>query len=102
MSGIDPITGLPEEIGSFEDLAKETQHVFLSTQKRKFGKIHTVIEGIDDKEISLKDLTKEFKSRFATGGTYKDGMIDLHGDRLKAVRDLLIKMGFPPDTIKIK
>jgi translation initiation factor 1 len=102
MSGIDPITGLPEEIGSFEELAKETQDVLLSTQKRRFGKVHTVIEGLDDKEINMKDLTKQLKSKFATGGTIKDGIIDLHGDQMRGVKDVLIELGFPPDSIKMK
>jgi len=100
MSAIDPITGLPEEVGSFEDLAKETQLIVVSTQKRKFGKTHTVIEGIDEKEIDLKDLTRRFKVMFATAGSMKEGIIDLHGDFSRDVRDRLIELGFPRDRIQ--
>lgn len=102
MGGIDPITGLPTEIGAFQNIAKESQTITVKTEKKKFRKIYTVIEGIDDKEIDMKTLSKKFKSAFACGGTSKDGVIELQGEHLKGVKQLLIKEGFSPENIRIE
>ena len=61
-----------------------------------------MIEGIDEKELSLKDLAKKLKEQFACGGTAKDGKIELQGDHKSKVKQFLVKMGFPPDTIEVK
>ena len=100
MPEIDPKTGLPKELGVWESIAKEEQAITLKKIKKKFGKISTVITGIDPKEIDIKDLAKKLKSKFACGGTAKKGIIELQGDHIDGVKDELIKLGFKPDTIK--
>jgi translation initiation factor 1 len=70
--------------------------------KRKFGKIVTVVEGLDDKQVSIKDLTKTLKSKLACGGTTKEGHIELQGDHKSRVKEVLVKMGFSPDMIDIR
>lgn len=101
MPEIDPITGLPKELGAFENLAKESQKITVSMTKKKFGKQYTVVEGINEHELDLKDLAKKLKAKFACGGTAKDGMIELQGNHAKEIRSELIKLGFSPDTIEI-
>lgn len=100
MSDIDPITGLPKELGSWENLVKESQQVTIKLEKRKFGKQYTVIEGINQNEIDVKDLAKKLKNKFACGGTGKDGVVELQGNHIKNVREELIKLGFPQETIR--
>ena len=102
MSDIDPITGLPKELGAWETITKEGQTIKVYLERKKFKKFSTIIEGIDEKEISLKDLAKKFKEQFACGGTAKDGKIELQGDHKSKVKGSLVSMGFPPDTIEIK
>jgi translation initiation factor 1 len=85
-----------------ETIAKESQEVVLSLEKKKFGKVYTVVQGIDDKEINLHDLTKELKSKLACGGTFKQGKIELQGNHLQKVRETLLGLGFTPDTIVVK
>jgi len=102
MSEIDPITGLPKELGTWETITKEDQTIKVYLERKKFKKFSTMIEGIDEKDISLKDLAKKLKEQFACGGTAKDGKIELQGDHKSKVKDFLVKMGFPPDTIEVK
>lgn len=102
MPEIDPITGLPKELGTFENLAKENQKVTVSITKKKFGKEYTVIEGINEHELDMKDLAKKLKAKFACGGTAKDGTIELQGNHAKEIKGELVKLGFAPDTIEVK
>ena len=102
MSEIDPITGLPKELGAWETITKEGQTIRVYLEKKKFKKFSTMIGGIDEKDVSLKDLAKKLKEQFACGGTAKDGKIELQGDHKSKVKQFLVKMGFPPDTIEVR
>ena len=102
MVEIDPITGLPKELGLFDNVAKENQKVTVTIEKKRFGKEYTIIQGIDTKAIDLKDLAKTLKHKLACGGTAKDGQIELQGNHLDEVPAILIKNGFAPETIEIK
>ncbi len=102
MPEIDPITGLPKELGVFENLARESQKITVKVVKKKFGKQYTVIEGINEHEINIKDVTKKLKAKFACGGTAKGSMIELQGNHLKDIKAELVKLGFAPESIDIK
>lgn len=102
MSEIDPITGLPKELSAWEDIAKEDQKIMVKKVKKKFGKPYTIIEGIDEKAIDIKNLAKQLKGKFACGGTSKDGKIELQGDHTQKVKAELIKAGFPQETIEVR
>ena len=94
--------GLPKELCVCENIAKESQEIKVYTIKKKFGKLNTVIDGIDIKQIDIKDLTKKLKNHLACGGTSKEGKIELQGDHKFKVQEELKKLGFPPDTINVK
>lgn len=102
MSEICPKCGLPRELCVCETIAKESQIINVYVIRKKFGKKYTVIEGIDSKEIDLKDLTKKLKTKFACGGTAKGGRIELQGDHKQKVRENLVQMGFSHETIDIR
>lgn len=101
MSEICSNCGLPKELCVCETIAKETQTIQVKKIKKKFGKISTLIQGINEKEINLKDLAKKLKSKFACGGTAKKGVIELQGDHAEEVKEALVKLGFKPETIQI-
>jgi translation initiation factor 1 len=86
--------GLPVDLCICKEIAKEQQLVKISTSKKKFGKIITVIEGINEKEVDLKALSKSLKSRFACGGTVKGGCIELQGNQKEVVKKTLREMGY--------
>ncbi len=102
MTDICTKCGLPSELCVCEAIARESQTITVRIEKRKFGKKYTLIEGIADKNIDLHDLTKGLKNKLACGGTTKEGRIELQGDHMVKVRDVLMKMGFSPGTINLK
>lgn len=93
-----PKCGLPKEACVCEKLAKSKQKIKVSTERRRFGKLTTVIKGIEDKEIDIRKIAKELKSELACGGTIKGNTIELQGDHEKKVKEKLIKLGFPAET----
>ncbi len=102
MSEICITCGLPTDLCVCESIAKESQRIVVRIEKRKFGKKYTIVEGIDEKEIDLKDLVKKLKNKFACGGTAKGGIIELQGDHIRRVKEVLISMGFAQETIDVK
>lgn len=101
MSQICPKCGLTKDICVCETIALESQIVKVKLVKRRFGKLTTLIEGIDKKSINLKDIAKKLKEKFACGGTVKDAIIELQGDHTTQVKQALVKMGFDENSIKI-
>ena len=94
--------GLPKELCACETIAKERQVIAVTSAKKKFGKICTVVEGINEKEINIKEVLKNLKNSLACGGTVKEGVIELQGDHKQKVKKLLIEMGFAPESIEVK
>lgn len=99
---IDPITGLPKELGVFEDISKDSQSIKVYVIKKKFGKKYTIIEGLDSKNIESKDIAKKLKGKFACGGTSKGGKIELQGDYRSQIRKVLVGLGFNAENIVVK
>ncbi len=92
--------GLPPEL--CEQLTREQQVIKIRLDRRKFGKEVTIIEGLMDSKDRLKQLAKKLKSKLATGGTVKDGRIELQGDHRHRVREILVEeMGYPPENVII-
>ena len=100
MVDIYPKCGLPKDICVCDTLEKEEPHsIKIYIDKKRFGKLMTVIEGLDSKE--LKKVAKELKHMLSTGGTSKDGQIMLQGDHRKRAKDALVKMGYKEEYISI-
>lgn len=95
---IDPKTGLPVEAMAWEDLAKSEQRIQISTVKKKFGKIATVISGFE-KGMDLKKIAKQLKEELGCGGTVKGSEIELQGDHRKKVIPILVELGFDESSI---
>jgi translation initiation factor 1 len=94
--------GLPSDLCVCESIAKEQQKIVISDVRRKYKKHMTIIEGLDGKQIDVKSLTKLLKQKFACGGTSKDGTIELQGQHGRKVKEVLIKEGFPEESIEVK
>ncbi len=94
--------GLPKELCVCETIAKESQKIRISVEKKRYGKHMTIIKGIDTSKIDVKDLMKKLKSKLACGGTYKGGEIELQGNHKHRVKEILIKEGFPAEIIEIE
>jgi len=91
---ICPKCGLPTEICVCEQIALEQQLVHIYIERRKYGKTVTIVEGINASEIDIEEIAKKLKTKCASGGTVKDGRIELQGNHEKKVREALQEMGF--------
>ncbi len=97
MAEICPICGLPKELCVCEEIAREQQKIKIYTEKRRYGKTVTVVEGIKS-DIDINELAKTLKTKCASGGTVKNGNIELQGDHKKKVQEALRKIGFNAET----
>ena len=66
------------------------------TRAGKSGKTVTIITGIGFTDLDLKSLLKRLKTYCGTGGTIKEGIIELQGDQINKVMEVLQKQGFSP------
>ncbi len=96
---ICPKCGLPKQACVCEGIAKSEQRIKISKAKRRYGKITTIITGLS-KEVDVKSVAKQLKTELACGGTIKNGNIELQGKHRKKVKPILIKLGFPADSIE--
>jgi translation initiation factor 1 len=71
-----------------ETLDKERSPIHLSTERRAYGKKVTLIAGFD-KTTDVKKIAKLLKTKCATGGTVKQGVIELQGDQLRRATEVL-------------
>ena len=99
MPGICNKCGLPEELCMCEEIAREQQNIRILIDKRRYGKMVTIIDGIDQGDIDLEELAKKLKTKCASGGTVKDGRIELQGDHKKKVKKALEEIGFKVETV---
>ena len=66
-----PKCGLPEELCVCQTIAKEAQTIRVEKIQKRYGKSMTIIKGVEDSTINVRELTKKLKSKLACGGTYK-------------------------------
>ena len=66
------------------------------TRAGKGGKLVTTITGLEIPEAEARSLLKALKASAGTGGTLKDGVIELQGDQLAAALAALEREGFRP------
>ena len=100
MTEICSTCGLPDDLCVCETIAKEDQSIRIKKEKKRYGKIMTLIEGIDKTKIDIKDVSKKLKSKFACGGTVKDSVIELQGDHnIQKIKEELVKLGFNKDSM---
>jgi len=96
---ICPKCGLPLQACVCEEIAKTEQRIQITTEKKKFGKIITVISGFQD--VDLKAVAKDLKHELACGGTVKENTVELQGDHSRNAKKSLAKLGFPEDSIGV-
>jgi translation initiation factor 1 len=99
MSDICQVCGLPKEICVCEDIAREQQKISIAVDKRRYGKMMTVVDGVNPNEVDINALVSKLKSICACGGTIKEGKIELQGDHRTRVKETLEKMGFVAEIL---
>ena len=66
------------------------------TRAGKSGKIVTVITGLELPDQDSRSLLKALKSKCGSGGTSKDDHLEIQGDHVSLVLELLQNEGYRP------
>ena len=96
---ICPKCGLPLPACVCGEIAKTQQDITISIEKRRFGKVNTMISGFDD-GVDIKDIAKKLKMKRACGGTVKNNIIELQGNHKNFIKPILVSEGFSENQIK--
>lgn len=102
MTDICDTCGLPKDLCVCESIAKESQTIEVRLEQKKFRKNYTVVAGIDQKDIDIKEVGSKLKAKLACGGTVKEGNIELQGDHRNRAKEILVELGFAPEMIVVK
>lgn len=76
----DPEFEYKEDQDDIETLPPAQQDLRIWLERKGGGKVSTVIKGYIGKESDLADLGKQLKAACGSGGTVKDGEIQVQGD----------------------
>ena len=64
--------------------------------KGRGGKSVTIVKGLPLDTIALALLGKQLRTQCGSGGTVKDGVIEVQGDHVAAIMVALVKLGHKP------
>jgi translation initiation factor 1 len=84
---------LPKELCVCEKIAREGKEIKIYTEKRRYGKVVTIIGGLDS-SVDIAELAKELKKCCACGGTVKNNLVELQGEHREKAKKKLEEMGF--------
>lgn len=94
---ICPKCGLPKQACVCENIAKGSQNIKVTAEKKRYGKYVTIVSGLN--EVNVKEIAKALKNELACGGTYRENEVELQGDHRKKIKEVLVKLGFNPESI---
>jgi len=72
----------------------EKQSLRVAVEKRKQGKMVTVIRDLADQPAINAELLTRLKSTCGAGGTCKENIIEIQGNQLERVRTTLTSLGY--------
>ena len=75
-------------------LPPHEQTASVRSEKRKGGKVVTVVVGLQANDCDLSELTTILKNHCGAGGTVKDETIEIQGEQATKVRDKLAVLGY--------
>ena len=70
------------------------QTAIVSSEKRKRGKVVTLVQGLPEEGNDLPRLLTQLKNCCGAGGTLKQGVIEIQGNQLATVMNKLREIGF--------
>lgn len=74
--------------------APNKQTLRIGVEKRKHGRLMTVVRDLESADNAVPELLKGLKNACGAGGTISDGNIEIQGSHLDRVRDELQKIGY--------
>ena len=89
--GAAPESDTPEIV----DLPPNQQNIRVqATRSGRKGKTVTEISGFQHTPDKLTALLKELKNKCGTGGTVKDNLLEIQGDRRPQILEILLQKGY--------
>jgi len=58
------------------------------------GKVVSIVKNLVLSQDDLKSLAKKLKQECGTGGTVKDGVIEIQGEHREKMAEILMKLGY--------
>lgn len=78
-----------------KSLPPQQQMIYLHRESSgRGGKAVSVLKGLQLSEEDLKALAKKLKNECGTGGTIKDGVIEIQGEHRQKISEILQKLGY--------
>ena len=78
-----------------KSLPPQQQTIYLHRESSgRAGKAVTLVKKLILSEDDLKALAKKLKQECGTGGTVKDGVIEIQGEHREKIADVLQKLGY--------
>ncbi|HUG93807.1 MAG TPA: translation initiation factor [Planctomycetaceae bacterium] len=84
----------PPAAPSSSHVPPEKQTARLALEKRKRGKMVSVVRGLSPAESDLPELLTRLKTSCGAGGTLKDGVLEIQGQHVERIRDILRGLGY--------
>lgn len=82
-----------EKAGGSKSLPPQQQTAYLHRESRKNGKM-TLVKNLVLSAEDLKALAKKIKESCGTGGTVRDGVIEIQGEQRERIAEVLRKLGY--------
>jgi translation initiation factor 1 len=77
------------------DLPPKQQTAYVKRDRKgRAGKTVTVIYGLQHSAAAYKELLATLKTACGTGGTIKDGELEIQGDQRDKVAEKLLQLGY--------
>lgn len=99
---ICPICSFPKELCICDSLSANEQQIIISNDRRKWGRIVTVVSFEGDFDANLKELLTKAKRICASGGTVRNNEFELQGEHKLKMKKFLMDQGFPEENILIQ
>ncbi|MFX1288604.1 MAG: stress response translation initiation inhibitor YciH [Promethearchaeota archaeon] len=96
------ICSFPKDLCICDSLSADEQQIIISNDRRKWGRVVTVITFEGNIDANLKDILTQAKKKCASGGTVRGKEIELQGDHKFKLKKFLIDLGFPEENIIIQ
>ena len=84
----------PPEATKSNIVAPERQTARLSTEKRKKGKLVTLIQGLSAGDNDFPKLLTQLKNACGAGGAIDGDCIEIQGDQVDRVKKMLGQLGY--------
>lgn len=76
------------------DVEPQTQRLKVRLDKRKRGKLMTVISGFSCSQVQMQRVLTELKDQCGAGGTIDGSNVEIQGDHVRRAVDLLKSMRY--------